>query len=40
MRKVTGEPFDRIVDCELGEKPEPVPVDVALGYDDSDSIPF
>lgn len=39
VRKVTGDQFDRIVGYELGEKPEPVPLDVALGYDDSD-IPF
>jgi len=39
VRKVTGEPFDRIVACELGEKPEPVPLDVAMGYQDDD-IPF
>ena len=39
VRKVTGEPFDRIVNYELGEKPESVPLDVAMGLDES-SIPF
>jgi DNA repair protein RadD len=39
VRKVTGEKFDRIVDYQLGEKPEPLPADVLLGYDDDD-IPF
>jgi hypothetical protein len=39
IRKVTGEQFDRIVGYELGEKPEPVPAHVALGYSD-DEIPF
>jgi len=39
VRRVTGEPFDRIVGYELGEKPEAVPLDVGLGYDES-SIPF
>jgi DNA repair protein RadD len=35
---VAGEKFDRIADYELGEKPEPVPIDQA-GLDDDD-IPF
>jgi hypothetical protein len=39
VRKVTGEKFDRIVDYQLGEKPEALPADVLLGYDDDD-IPF
>ena len=36
---VPGEQFDRVIGYELGEKPEPVPLDVAMGYD-PDSIPF
>ena len=39
VRKVTGEPFDRIVNYELGEKPEPVPLETAMGLGTSD-IPF
>ena len=39
VRKVTGERYHRIVACELGERPEPVPLEVALGYDESE-IPF
>jgi len=39
VRSVTGEKFDRIVDYELDEKPEALPAQVALGYDDGD-IPF
>ena len=39
VRKVTGEPFDRIVGCKLGEKPEPVPLD-GMGRYDLDEIPF
>ena len=39
VRKVTGDPFDRIIDYRLGEKPEPVPLEVAMGLD-PDSIPF
>lgn len=39
VRSVTGEKFDRIIDYELGEKPEPLPVDAIPGFDDSD-IPF
>ncbi|NQU19770.1 MAG: DEAD/DEAH box helicase family protein [Candidatus Nealsonbacteria bacterium] len=39
VRKVTGEKFDRIIDCELGEKPEPVPAHVAMGHSEDD-IPF
>ncbi len=39
VRKVTGDQFDRIINHCLGEKPEPVPLEVAMGYD-SDSIPF
>jgi hypothetical protein len=36
---VAGEKFDRIVDYELGEKPESVPLQQAMGYTD-DEIPF
>lgn len=39
VRKVTGEPFDRIVAYELGEKPEPLPLDAIAGFDESE-IPF
>jgi len=39
VRKVTGEKFDRIVGYELGEKPEPVPLD-GMGRYDPDEIPF
>ena len=39
VRKVTGDAFDRIIDYKLGERPEPVPLEVAMGLDD-DSIPF
>ena len=39
VRKVTGEAFDRIIDYKLGERPEPVPLEVAMGLDESD-IPF
>ena len=39
VRSVTGERFDQIVDCEIGELPEPLPVDVAMGYAEDD-IPF
>ena len=39
VRSVTGEEFDRIIDYELGEKPEPLPLDAIPGFDDSD-IPF
>ena len=39
VRTVAGEQFERIVDYELGEKPEPVPRDrTSLG--DLDEIPF
>lgn len=39
VRTVAGEKFDRIVDYELGEKPEPVPVE-AYATTDLDDIPF
>ena len=39
VRKVTGDQFDRIINHRLGEKPEPVPLEVAMGLDESD-IPF
>ncbi len=39
VRCVAGEPFERIVDYELGEKPEPVPVEEHSGLSDAD-IPF
>ena len=39
VRSVAGEKFDRIVDYELGEKPESVPLQQAMGYTD-DEIPF
>jgi len=38
VRSVVGEPFERIVDYELGEKPEPSAT-VAGGFDDTD-VPF
>jgi DNA repair protein RadD len=39
VRSVAGEKFDRIVDYQLGEKPEPLPLHQAMGYTDDD-IPF
>ncbi|MBW1649033.1 MAG: hypothetical protein JRJ72_13200, partial [Deltaproteobacteria bacterium] len=39
VRHVSGEKYDRIIDYELGEKPEPVPLEVAMGLDPED-IPF
>jgi len=39
VRGVAGEPFDRIVDYELGERPEALPLHQALGYTDEE-IPF
>lgn len=39
VRTVAGERFDRIVDYQLGEKPEALPLHQALGYRDED-IPF
>jgi DNA repair protein RadD len=39
VRSVAGEKFDRIVDYELGEKPDPLPVDDA-GQSADDEIPF
>ena len=39
VRSVVGQKYDRIVDYELGEKPEPVPLHQAMGYTD-EAIPF
>ena len=39
VRSVAGEKFDRIVDYEIGEKPEPLPLHQAMGYTDEE-IPF
>jgi DNA repair protein RadD len=39
VRTVAGEKFDRVVDYELGEKPEPLPLHQAMGYTDNE-IPF
>jgi DNA repair protein RadD len=39
VRTVSGDRFDRVVDYELGEKPEPMPLHQAMGYADED-IPF
>jgi len=39
VRSVSGEKFDRIVDYELGEKPEALPLHRAVGYTDEE-IPF
>jgi len=39
VRSVTGEKFDKIIAYELGEKPEPVPAHVAMGYSVAD-VPF
>ncbi len=38
-RRVAGDPYERIVDYELGEKPEPAPL-LDLGMIPSDEIPF
>ena len=39
VRTVAGERYDQVIDHELGEKPDPLPADVALGYTEDD-IPF
>ena len=39
VRSIAGERFDRIVDYQLGEKPEPLPLHQAMGYTDEE-IPF
>ena len=39
VRSVAGEPFERILDYELGEKPEAVPAQETRDYDEAD-IPF
>ena len=39
VRSVAGEKFDRIVDYELGEKPEPLPLHTVMGYTEEE-IPF
>ena len=39
VRCVAGEKYDRIIDYEVGEKPEGVSVQESLGYADDD-IPF
>lgn len=41
VRSVAGEPYERIIDYELGELPEPLPADVYGSSDESlDDIPF
>jgi DNA repair protein RadD len=41
VRTVAGEPYERIVDCELGPMPEPLPAEVLRTYEeDLDDIPF
>ncbi len=41
VRSVAGEPYDRIVDYELGPLPEPVPAEVLEVYEESsDELPF
>jgi len=41
VRSVAGEPYDRIVDYELGAMPEPVPTEVLEFYEElPDEIPF
>jgi len=42
VRSVAGEPYERIVDYELGPMPEPVPAEVLEFYEESpdDEIPF
>jgi len=39
VRNVAGEKYDRIVGYKLGPMPEPMPLDEAMGYDESE-IPF
>jgi len=39
VRSVSGEPFERIVDYDLGAVPEPLTVDTLNDFD-SDDIPF
>jgi hypothetical protein len=39
VRAVAGEPYERIVEYELGEMPEPLPVGVPSTEPD-DSVPF
>jgi DNA repair protein RadD len=39
VRSVAGEKYDRIVDYELGEKPEALPLPTTMGYTDDD-VPF
>lgn len=39
VRAVAGDPYERIIDYELGPLPEAVPVDEQLGYD-PDDCPF
>ena len=41
VRSVAGEPYERIIDYELGELPEPLPADAYGSSDESlDDIPF
>jgi DNA repair protein RadD len=40
VRSVAGEPYDRVVDYELGELPEPVGVDNYDSFGGVDDIPF
>ena len=40
VRSVAGEPYDRVVDYELGELPEPVGVDNYDSFGGVDEIPF
>ncbi|MCI0333658.1 MAG: DEAD/DEAH box helicase [Planctomycetes bacterium] len=41
VRSVAGEPYERIVDYELGPMPEPVPAEVSECYEETaDAIPF
>jgi DNA repair protein RadD len=39
VRRVAGEPYERVVDYELGEKPEPVPIEERAHLAEED-IPF
>ncbi|MEZ6097146.1 MAG: DEAD/DEAH box helicase family protein [Pirellulaceae bacterium] len=39
VRSISGEKFDRIIECELGEMPEPIEIETTLEYDDSE-VPF
>jgi len=39
VRSVAGEPFERVIDYQLDEKPEPAAIDESFGYDEQD-IPF